>query len=261
MDLGRSFTYMFEDKDWVAKLAIGGGIILLGVLFFWVLLIPLIAAYAVVLGYSLVVLKNVHDGSTTPLPEWNNFGDFFVKGITAFVGMLIWFIPIIILACCFFVVSAAVTPRGGDTSGNVSGAAGLLLTCLSCLMAIVGIVITLFLYAPLTNFALNNQISTFWDFAGNWKFIQLNAGNYIIAFLLAYVANIIAGFGIIACFIGVFFTTFWALLVTAHLFADVARGNTAPSDTTMVPPAPPPMEPPTMEPPAGPGPMEPAPTA
>src|SRR5262249_1297336 len=131
MDLGRSFTYMFEDKDWVAKLAIGGGIILLGAIFFWVLLIPLISAYALVVGYALVVIKNVYDGSPTPLPEWSNLGDFFVKGLTALVGILIWFIPVIVLACCFFLVSAAVTPRGGDNSGSVSGAASLVLTCLS----------------------------------------------------------------------------------------------------------------------------------
>jgi hypothetical protein len=260
MDLGRSFTYMFEDKDWVAKLAIGGGIILLGVAFFWVLLIPLIAAYALVLGYALVVIRNVYDGSTTPLPEWNNIGDYFVKGITAFVGILIWFIPVIVLSCCIFLVSAVAGGRGDD-GRSISGGASLLVTCLSCISIIVGIAISLFMYAPLTNFALNNQISTFWDFAGNWQFIQRNAGNYIIAFLLAYVASIIAGFGIIACLIGVFFTSFWALLVTAHLFGDVARGNMAPTDTTMIPPAPPPMDQPPMEPPMGQGPMEPAPTA
>lgn len=262
MDLGRSFSYMFEDKDWVAKLAIGGGIILIGAILSF-LVIPIIAAYALVLGYALVVIRNVYDGSTTPLPEWSNMGEYFVKGITALVGIVIWFIPVIVLGCCIGLLSAAGgNARGGDSGSGVATIAGLLVTCLGCITAIVGIAIALFVYAPLTNFALTNQLSTFWDFSGNWKFIQRNSGNYIIAFLLAYVANIIAGFGIIACFIGVFFTAFWALLVTAHLFGDVARSNMAPSDTTMLPPTPPPMDQPPMdEPPLGQGPMEPAPTA
>jgi len=259
MDVGRSFTYMFEDKDWIAKLAIGGVILLTGTILFW-LVIPIIAAYAVVLGYSLVALRNVYDGSPTPLPEWNNFGDLFVKGITAIVGVLIWSIPVLILLCCIFLTTFAI---GGTARGDNGSAAatfgGLVVTCLTCLTVIVGIIISVVTYAPLTNFALTNQISTFWDFSGNWRFIQQNAGNYVIAFLLAYVANLIAGFGLIACIVGVFFTSFWAMLVISHLFGQVARGNMAPTDTDMLPPAPPPMDQPP--PPMTPGPMEPAPTA
>ena len=44
MDVGKSFTYMFEDKDWLKKIAIGGGILLLGGLILGVLVIPAIAA-------------------------------------------------------------------------------------------------------------------------------------------------------------------------------------------------------------------------
>ncbi len=253
MDVGRSFTYMFEDKDWLAKLAIGGVILLVGGILSF-LVIPIIAAYAIVLGYSLVALRNVYDGNPTPLPEWNNFGDFFVKGITALVGILIWSIPVLILACCIVLTSVATGGSArGDNSSTAAGIGGLIISCLSCLTILVGLVIGVFVYAPLTNFALTNQISTFWDFSGNWRFIQQNAGNYVIAFLLAYVANLVAGLGLIACIIGVFFTSFWAMLVISHLFGQVARGNLAPTDTGMLPPAPPP--------PMTPGPIEPAPTA
>lgn len=256
MDVGKSFTFMFEDPNWIAKLAIGGGIILLGVLFSW-LVIPAIAATAIVVGYALIVTRNVYDGNPTPLPEWSNIGDMFVKGITALVGVLIWSIPLIVLSCCIWLVAAATGGAGTTTdtgsAQSMSALGGLLVSCLSCLVAIVGILIALFVYAPLTNFALTNQISTFWDFQGNWRFIQNNMGNYLIAFLLALVANFIAGFGIIACFIGVFFTTFWGYLVSAHLFGQVARANLAPTDSSMMPP---PTEPPTM-----PGPLQPMPPA
>lgn len=259
MDVGKSFTYMFEDKDWIAKIAIGGGILLVGGLILGWLVIPALAAAALLLGYALVVVKNVYEGNPNPLPEWTNYGDLFMKGVTAFVGVLIWAIPAIVMVCCIFIALATFGGFSGDRGATEIGAlGGIVLACLYCLTFIVGIAINLFVYAPLTNFAINGQLSAFWDFQGAWKFIQANAGNYIIAFLLALVANFIAGFGIIACLIGVFFTNFWAMLVMAHLFGQVARSNMSPSDSNLLPPAPPPMdEPPSMMQ----GPFEPAPSA
>lgn len=258
MDVGKSFTYMFEDKDWIAKIAIGGGILLVGGLLLGWLVIPALAAAALLLGYTLVVTKNVYEGNPNPLPEWTNIGDLFMKGVTAFVGVLIWAIPLIVIVCCLAVAGVALGGASSSDGGrDIGPVGGLVLTCLYCLAFVVGIAVNVFVYAPLTLYAINGQMSTFWDFQGAWRFIQANAGNYIIAVLLAIVVNIIAGFGIIACLIGVFFTNFWAMLVMAHLFGQVARTNANPSDPNMLPPAPPPMEPPSMMQ----GPYEPAPSA
>lgn len=244
MDVGKSFTFMFEDKNWIAKIAIGGLVTL-----FSFLLIPI----PLLVGYALRTIKNVAEGASVPLPEWDNIGDMYVKGLTAIVGVVIWALPVIILSCCMVLVSTALASGGSDSSSAISSLGGIVLTCLYCLVFVVGIAINLFVYAPLTNFALNNQINTFWDFAGAWRFIQANAGNYIIAFLLALVANFVAGFGVIACFIGVFFTSFWALLVMSHLFGEVARNNMTPTDSSMLPPTPPSEPPSILQ-----GPIEPA---
>jgi hypothetical protein len=248
MDIGKSFTYMFEDPNWVAKLAIGGAILLVGTLFSFLIGIPLLVASAIVLGYILTVTRNVAEGAATPLPEWNDFGAFFMKGLYAIIGSIIIYIPAIVLVCCVAGVSAALSNASNNSSsGNAGGALGLVIICFQCLLALYSIIAAIYLYAPLTRFALNGQLSVFWDFSGNLKFIQANTGNYIIALLLGpVVANFIAGFGVIACVIGVFFTTFWAYLVGAHLFGQVARGASA--QTTMTPPPMMPMTPPPVEP-------------
>lgn len=257
MDVGKSFTYMFEDRNWITKLAIGGLILLVGALILGWLIIPALAAAALVLGYALVIVKNVYEGSTEPLPEWANIGELFMKGVTAMVGVLIWALPVIVLGCCI-AITAIAFGANADRSGsnNIGPFGGLVLTCLYCLTFIVAIIINLFVYAPLTNFAINGQLNAFWDFQGAWRFIKLNANNYIVAFLLTLVASFIAGFGVIACLIGVFFTNFWAILVMAHLFGQVARANMTPTDST-IPPPPPMNEPPSMMQ----GPYEPAPSA
>ena len=79
MDIGSAFTYMFDDQDWLKKIAIGGGITLGAII-----LLPILVGLALFLplsGYMLETLKNVRDGRPTPLPEWANFGDLFSKGL------------------------------------------------------------------------------------------------------------------------------------------------------------------------------------
>ena len=255
MDVGKAFTYMFEDKDWIVKILIGGGILLLGLIFSWLLFIPLIAASAILVGYMLAALRNTYEGRPTPLPEWQNFGDLFVRGITAMVGLLIWALPAIVLACCTIIPFALV--NNGDSSNAMAGLFSLIGTCLACITVIVALAISLFTYAPLTNFALNNQVNTFWDFQGNWRFIRANFNHYIIAWLMgAVVAGFIASaVGSITCGLLSFFASFWAMLVAANLFGQYARLGMLPTDSGMLPPSPPPTdEPPSMMQ----GPMEPA---
>lgn len=247
MDVGKSFTYMFEDKDWIAKIAIGGIVTLLSI---FIIPIPLL------IGYSLEVIKRVYNGDPSPLPEWNNIGDMFVKGLYACVGGLIWLSPALVLMCC--TILAFIPLSGGNGSDSMSGLASALVSCLACLIAIISFAINIFIYAPGTMFAVNDKVNTFWDFRSIWAFIKANPGNYIIALLLAIVANFIGGLGAIFCLIGAFFTGFWATLVIAHLFGQVARSNLNPTDSNILPPGPPPSdEPPNYLP----GSYEPAPSA
>jgi hypothetical protein len=252
VDIGKSFSYVFEDPRWVSKVAIGGAILLVGTILIWLLGLPLLAAAILLLGYSLTVTKNVAEGSVTPLPEWNDFGGLFVKGLYAAVGAVVIYIPAIVLVCCTVLLGFAAGGAGSSasssgSSSNVASAIGILIACVQCLYILYTIIASVYLYAPLTRFALNGQLATFWDFAGNWAFIQSNIGNFVIAFIMVLIASFIGQLGFILCVIPGFFTTFWAQLVGAHLFGQYARGASA---ATMLPPPPmAPMAPPPMEPP------------
>lgn len=221
MDIGKSFTYVFEDPNWIMKVLIGG----------IVLLIPIVnfAVY----GYMLTTLKNVADGQPNPLPEWSDFGAHFMKGLYAFVGALVYLLPAIILFCCVFLLSfvgSAGASAGGQNSGSaIASVVALLALCLECIAALYALVAGVTLYAPMTRFAMSaNQLSIFWDFRGNLAFIQRNLTNYIIALLIAWVASFVAGFGIILLCVGLLFTTFWATTVSAHVFGQLWK-NQAPA--------------------------------
>jgi hypothetical protein len=246
MEISKSFSYVFEDPRWVSKVAIGGAILLVGTIFSFLLGLPLLAALILMAGYMLTVVKNVAEGSTSPLPEWNDFGGFFMKGLYAAIGAIVIYIPAIVLICCAVVMgtvisSAAANSGDSGTSSSLSSAAGLLILCVQCLYILYAIVAAIYIYAPMTRYALNGQLSTFWDFRGNLTFIQSNVGGYILALIMAYVASLIGSLGFILCIIPGFFTLFWAYLVGGHIFGQFARG--APAMPTMAPMAPPPMAP------------------
>ena len=76
MDIGSAFTFMFDDEEWIKKMAIGGGIALVAAI-----LSPILIGFVLFLplgGYMLETLKVVRDGQTK-LPEWSDFGNLFVK--------------------------------------------------------------------------------------------------------------------------------------------------------------------------------------
>ena len=229
MDIGSSFSYVFQDLQWIKKVAIGGGILLVGILFSWLVAIPLLAAAMLLLGYTLTVTKNVAEGSSVPLPEWNDFGALFMKGLYGVIGILILYIPVIILACLSVALSfgmqSLTSGSSSSTNTQILTVFGLLTSCIGCLQAIISLVTGIFMYAPLTRFALNGKLATFWDFRGGWAFIQADISNYVIALLVSWVAGLIGIIGILLCFIGLPFTSFWANLVSAHLFGQYARGK------------------------------------
>ncbi len=244
MDIGKAFSYVFEDPNWIAKVGIGGGILLGGLVLSFLLGLPLLAAIIILMGYFLTVIKNVYEANPRPLPEWNDFGGYFMKGLYAFIGVIILQLPAIIIACCIGALTGVIGSQASSgSSDNTTGLVTTLTLCLQCVIGIYSLVIGIFMYAPLTRYALNGQLATFWDFKGNLAFIQANVGNYLIAWILSIVAGLIGEIGFALCVIPGFFTTFWAMLVSAYLFGQFARMSSGATGGVPQPPMPQPQMP------------------
>ncbi len=219
MDIGSAFTYVFDDPDWIKKVAIGGGIILAGII-----LLPILVGLALFLpigGYMLETIKNVRDGRSTPLPEWTDFGNLFSKGLMLFVIGLVYNLPSVIFSCASAGVNIAVTNQ--DIDPDVAGALGAISVCLSCFQLIFSLLGNALLPAALIRYAQYDSLGSAFQFGEIFNFIKNNIGDYIIVILLSWVAGLIAIFGIILCFIGVVFTGFWSNLVSANLYGQLAR--------------------------------------
>jgi len=218
VDIGRSFTYMFDDEEWLKKIAIGGVLNIVPIVNF----IPV--------GYGLRAMKNVAEGIETPLPEWDDWGGDFTKGLMVAIASLIASLPIWAVQILSIIVAAVV--------GQESDVAGICAAGVSCLAVIWGLAMLVYLPAAVIKYAAEGEFGAFFKFSEVLAFIKDNLSNYIVAILLVLAAMIVASVvGGIACGIGTLFTTFWATLVGSYLFgqliaeAGAAGGYVEPAPT------------------------------
>ncbi len=191
-NIGRSFTYMFEDPEWLQKILVGAVFVLLS---FILIGIPFL------LGYVLQLVRNVSNGNPLPLPAWDELGEKFTKGLLFFVVIVIWAIPLIII----HFILAMIPCLGWIASVALSIAFAMVMP---------------YIYV---RFARSGNIADAFDFAGMIAFLTQNTVNLLLVALLSIVFGILASLGFIALIIGYFFTAFWAQLGIGYLYGEVVR--------------------------------------
>jgi hypothetical protein len=196
---------MFEDENWIKKILIGGV----------VAIIPIVNFAA--MGYVIQIIRNVRAGQAVPLPEWDQFGQYFMDGLWIFLIFLIWSLPLIAVGCLYGIGGAVVAENE-----DLVDAYGVISVCFTCLMVLWGVVVSLASPAILARYAEVGEFMAGFQFGEIFGFISANVGSYIIVLLLMWVASLIASLGVILCFIGVIFTQFWAYMVTGNLVGQLA---------------------------------------
>ena len=215
MDIGKSITYVFEDKKWLEKVLIGGLIILGTILFSWTIIVPFVG-FGLIAGYMLDVIRNVRRGDPQPLPEWNEWGDKIVKGLKLLLIYLIWSLPLILI----YVPIGILAGLAGDSDSG--GFWGTLILCFNCLAILWGIIIFLASPAFSIRLAETGEVSSGVKFGEILAFTRKNLGNIVIALLVLFAVNLVANFvGALLCGVGLLFTSFWYNLVQGHLFGQI----------------------------------------
>ncbi len=221
MDIGKSFTYVFEDQDWIKKVLIGGV----------VNIIPIVNFAAS--GYWLAQTKKAYDGQDLPLPEWSDFGGYFMKGLMLAIASIVYSLPAILLYCCAFILPTFAASAGASSSSSSSGGsagplavlAAPMLFCGICLLLLYALALLVFLPALFTRYALTGEFGAFFQFGPAIQMIKSDVGGYAMAVLVFVIAALVASLiGSILCGVGAFFTSFWSSLVGAYLFGNFAKG-------------------------------------
>ncbi|GAB4556671.1 MAG: hypothetical protein Kow0047_00390 [Anaerolineae bacterium] len=217
MEVGKAFTFAFEDPRWVTKILVGG-LVTLAAMLLSPIIIGLFFTF-VLYGYGLELMKNVRDDVPNPLPEWENWGDRAVRGLKLVVVFFIWLLPAIVLSVFMTILSVV-----AGNNGELEGAAALLSLCASCITFLWSLVVALFSPAILIRFAEHDTIGSGFAIGEIWALTRAHLGDIIVALLVSMVALIVASIvGALLCGIGLLFTWFWGSLVEFHLFGQIAR--------------------------------------
>lgn len=212
VDIGRSFSFVFEDREWVQKIVIGGLFYLLGFL---------LVGFPFVLGYLARLARRVVAGQEVPLPEWDQMGRDFGEGLRLIVVAIVWALPVFIVMI-FWLGGAAILGAMEAPEAVAGCMAG------SVMLLFVPLILVQMVFSPaaLLFTMVEQDMSAGFAVARIWRFIRNNPGNYVLAIVVYWASNFVAQFGILLLCIGIVFTAFWSLVVTVHAFASAYRAAT-----------------------------------
>lgn len=210
-DFVRPFAFVFDDPRWLPKILVGGLFYLLGFL---------IIGFFFIMGYQARLARNVIAGVQNPLPEWDDLGEYFGEGLRLVGVVLVWIIPLIVIALFFVVPGAILSESNNELAENIGGC---MAGTMWCLMFPLSLAVTFFMPASLLMAAVEKRFGAAFEFDRIWPFIRNNIGDYLLALVIYFIARFLGGFGIILLCIGVIFTAFWAMCITTHAYAQVYR--------------------------------------
>lgn len=218
MDIGKAYTFIPEEEDWIKNIVIGGVLIL-----FSFLIIPIFF----LIGYQVRVVKRVMDGDVHPLPEWDDWGEMFMDGLVVLVAQIVYALPVILLTLCsFFIWVPAATDPGGDFGAALSGAAIFGLVVLTCLVFLFAIALAFIIPALYIQYARTGEFGPMFQIG---EIIRIARENFVDV-LIVIVASIAAGFvlGLVTWIplcgwlILAPLGSMWIMIATAHLYGQIA---------------------------------------
>jgi hypothetical protein len=189
MDIGKSFSFPFEDKEWLSKLGLGAIISIVPILNF---------AWS---GYMVGIIRNVMNNSADPLPTWDDLDEKFKDGLILFGASIIYALPILIALCLPLSAMAFSGLLSGNSDmkdfGQIIGeAGGVLFFGLLCVFALYGIALSIIYPAILIIFSREGTFASCFKFREVFDLISKNAGPFFTAWALSLVGSLGVGLAI-----------------------------------------------------------------
>lgn len=216
VDIGRAFGFVTEDEEWVTKVLIGGVLLLSN------MIIPIVGTLALY-GYMITMARNVAQGNPRPLPRWEDFGTLLMRGLYWFLIMLIYMIPVFVV---YIGMILAVSVAGVALEGQGEDAVAMvimgLLFCMLILILVCALFLSLMIYAATVRYIQTDELSAALKFGEVLALVRSSPRPWLMVLLISILAGLASSVGILACGIGVFFTSFYAYLVIGHALGQIA---------------------------------------
>jgi len=196
MNIGKSFSFPFEDKEWISKLGLGAVITLVPILnFAWT-------------GYLVQLIRNVMDGQQEPLPTWDDIGKKLTEGLILALASLVYALPMIIVFCLpmsIMIVPAMMSGNGDmqDIANAIAGVGSALFLCLLCVFLIYALVLSVVYPAILIVFSREGVFASCFKFREIFDLIGKNTGPFLTAWGMSVVVGL--GVGLVVGFVSAIF--------------------------------------------------------
>jgi hypothetical protein len=211
MDIGRAFSYVFDDDQWLTVILLGG----------LLLIVPIFGQIAL-LGFMVIAARNIMQGNPKPLPNWSNIGDKFMQGLYVLGIQLVYSLPILVPAFLLICVAGGLGAAAGDAEAGAALASGLIF-CLLPLLMIFGIVLQVFALAAMVRFLHTGSFGAAMQFGSVISEVRSDIGGWAILWALQLLCGFVAGAGSFAFGVGALFTTVYAQAVFGHLLGQMAQ--------------------------------------
>lgn len=177
MDIAQAFGYISEDEKWTKKVLIGA---IVGA-------IPLVNF--AIFGYQVQIARNVAAGMARPLPDWDDFGRFFVDGLRVIAGLFVYLLPPILLFSCLTVAMVAIMQPAANQSYDSSApppeVIALIFLMFFCFMPY-----SLFTYVIMPLFGIQvarvGSLGACFNFSEMWRLVRAQPVNYLLIVLLFF---------------------------------------------------------------------------
>lgn len=216
MDIGKAFSFVFEDEQWITKILLGAVITL----------IPIFGGFAL-MGYTVAVIRNLLAGHPRPLPAWDDLGRYFMDGLMVWVATLVYALPFFVFMCPIALVwiLPALAGDNQNLTAILASVAGVLNIGLGCLALLYGVLLQLLTPVVQIRFAETGQISACLRFGEVFRFLSSNIGNIVISQLLFMLASmvLVSVVGVLSLGLLILPVSVWLAAFSSHLYGQIGQ--------------------------------------
>jgi hypothetical protein len=192
MNYIRAFTYVFYEKKWAGKIAVGA-----------ILLVLCITVFPIpfVLGYIAETMRVAARRQNYVLPDWKDWAGLYKTGLVA-----------LIISIAYGIVF------------NIAGMGMKYIPFIGSYDWILSIIFSVLIPIPILFYVTQNSFKSAFDFDGISKFIMKNYLELILIGVIGFfILTPIMLSGFLVLLIGVFITSFYSFLVRAYFYGELFR--------------------------------------
>lgn len=206
-----AFVWPVRDPEWVGKVVVTG----------LILIIPIVGPINGI-GWMLAALDRLRAGEERLPPA--NF-EHLGRGFRLFLVFLVYYLVVVLIAAVIYVPSVLILAAQGRDTPNaalVSVGVGLLLVAYS-FVTLASLVLTFAMPAIVLVFDRDGIVAGL-SVNRVLKTASSPLVNTLIAGLMLIAASIVGGLGLIACAVGIYFTSAYALAMQAWIIRSFEVG-------------------------------------